>query len=144
MDASFLTHWMSCCGSWMILSVIAGVSAHPSCPPLEAFTKLSQPPGGESSYSWEWTPGVWKTGVPRRLDWEQAAEEYFYELQDDRLSFILVSEWVQNKFFFFSFPFLSFFPFFFIDLLFLLYFLLVFFGSFFKFFDLRLFVPQIQ
>ena len=63
-------------------------------------------------YSWEWTPGVWRRGVARSLEWRAAEDETLYGIEE-RLSFLVISEWVKEKYFFFSFFFFLIFFFFF-------------------------------
>ena len=52
--------------------------------------------GGTSKFAWEWTPGYWRGGVPRSLEWKQARSEPLYQLEA-RLSFLDFNDWVKGK-----------------------------------------------
>ena len=74
---------------------------------------------GTPRYSWDWTPGAWRRGEARGLEWRTAKSEPLYAVED-RLSFLIISDWVKEKyvfFLFFSFLFFSFlwFPFLFLN-----------------------------
>eukprot|EP00008_Paramoeba_atlantica_P005753 CAMPEP_0201477102 /NCGR_PEP_ID=MMETSP0151_2-20130828/2207_1 /ASSEMBLY_ACC=CAM_ASM_000257 /TAXON_ID=200890 /ORGANISM="Paramoeba atlantica, Strain 621/1 / CCAP 1560/9" /LENGTH=1240 /DNA_ID=CAMNT_0047857721 /DNA_START=22 /DNA_END=3740 /DNA_ORIENTATION=+ len=50
---------------------------------------------GTSKFAWEWTPGYWRGGVPRSLEWKQARSEPLYQLET-RLSFLDFNDWVKG------------------------------------------------
>mmetsp|Transcript_40661 Transcript_40661/g.56506 ORF Transcript_40661/g.56506 Transcript_40661/m.56506 type:complete len:1260 (+) Transcript_40661:1007-4786(+) len=69
--------------------------------PLEALLWIMDPEecacwGGTSEFAWDWTPGHWRGGVPRTLEWKQATSEPLYQLQT-RLSFLDFTEWVKGN-----------------------------------------------
>ena len=48
--------------------------------------------------AWEWIPGVWQGGVPRSLVWKEAEKRNFHQFQS-ALSFILLADWIQARFY---------------------------------------------
>ena len=59
-------------------------------------------PGGSFMNAWEWIPGIWHAGVPRRLEWRKAEKKSVYEFKDS-LSFMLLADWILERFNFLPF-----------------------------------------
>ena len=57
--------------------------------------------GGQLMNAWEWIPGIWYAGVPRKLQWIEAEKKRVYEYKD-ALSFIMLADWILERFFFLS------------------------------------------
>ena len=55
--------------------------------------------GGAVENAWEWLPGVWRGGVPRSLEWKNAKNRENNQFKE-ALSFILLANWIQARFFF--------------------------------------------
>ena len=54
-------------------------------------------PGGVVLNAWNWIPGVWEGGVPRKLEWKGGKKKSYFEYKD-ALSFILLADWILDRF----------------------------------------------